>query len=222
MDINQSTQNGSKSNFDILSENLMQNMEKEKSTGKMTEKLSKNNEPERFWNVCCYGKTIKQRFRSIAERRPSALEPLDGLRAVAILWVFYFHTAFNYQHATFQKCVVAQGAFFRPIQNGDLGVDLFFVLSGFLITFILLKECEKYDGKIDYFNFIRSRFLRIWPVIPCITLWYSNWKEKFTPLIFANNLFYLKTGPSHLWSVAVEFQFYFISPFVVWFMYRYR
>lgn len=50
-------------------------------------------------------------------------------------------------------------------EHGDLGVDLFFVLSGFLISFILMKECKKYNGKIDYLHFIRSRYLRLAPMI---------------------------------------------------------
>ena len=50
-------------------------------------------------------------------------------------------------------------------RNGDVGVDLFFVLSGFLISFILYKELVKYDGRIDFLNFVRGRFLRLGPLI---------------------------------------------------------
>ena len=46
--------------------------------------------------------------------------------------------------------------------HGDFGVDIFFVLSGFLIGYILFKECEKYEGKVDVFGFYRGRFLRLW------------------------------------------------------------
>ena len=48
--------------------------------------------------------------------------------------------------------------------HGDFGVDIFFVLSGFLIAFILLKEHAKH-GSVDVCNFYRSRFLRIWPAM---------------------------------------------------------
>ena len=50
------------------------------------------------------------------------------------------------------------------IRNGDMGVDIFFVLSGFLISFILLKEYKKY-GNIDKKHFMLNRFLRIWPAV---------------------------------------------------------
>lgn len=56
---------------------------------------------------------------------------------------------------------------------GDLGVDIFFVLSGFLISFILLKEFKKYGGRIDVLNFYRGRFLRLVPVM--IPWAIANW-----------------------------------------------
>jgi len=43
-----------------------------------------------------------------------------------------------------------------------MGVDIFFVLSGFLISYILMKECHKYEGKIDVFNSFRGRVLRLY------------------------------------------------------------
>jgi len=52
-----------------------------------------------------------------------------------------------------------------PFANGDMGVDVFFVLSGFLIGYILLKECENHEGGIDTWAFIRNRFLRLWPAL---------------------------------------------------------
>ena len=49
--------------------------------------------------------------------------------------------------------------------TGELGVDIFFVLSGFLISFILLRECQKYNGMIDIALFYKSRFFRLWPAL---------------------------------------------------------
>ena len=51
---------------------------------------------------------------------------------------------------------------FKIFAAGDLGVDIFFVLSGFLITFILSKEYKKY-GDIDWSHFMKMRFLRLYP-----------------------------------------------------------
>lgn len=56
-----------------------------------------------------------------------------------------------------------------PLYWGDLGVDIFFVLSGFLIAFISFREHKKY-GELDHSNFFRSRCLRIWPVMALYTL----------------------------------------------------
>ena len=49
--------------------------------------------------------------------------------------------------------------------NGDLGVDVFFVLSGFLISWILLKQCSAFNGDIDVWGFYRGRCLRLWPAL---------------------------------------------------------
>ena len=86
-------------------------------------------------------------------------------------------------------------------QNGPYGVDIFFVLSGFLIGFILFKEIEKYGPSIDKFNFYRSRFIRLYPVL--VFWWLTQGLlfdamaeqkypgtlsiKSFTPLLFVNN-----------------------------------
>ena len=111
-----------------------------------------------------------------------------------------------------------------PLLWGDLGVDIFFTLSGFLISFVLFKDIKKY-GKIDYFNFIRSRFFRIWPAMfgYCVGNFISllasgnrDWNfillQVIPPNFFINNFMGMH---QHLWSIAVEFQFYLISPFIV-------
>ena len=104
---------------------------------------------------------------------------------------------------------------------GSLGVDLFFVLSGFLITYILLKELRKY-GDIDFELFLKNRFCRIWPMVVVITLIFmllaaddpgGKPENELTKLLFFNNFFPKEID--HMWSVACEFQFYFVSPLIV-------
>jgi peptidoglycan/LPS O-acetylase OafA/YrhL len=68
---------------------------------------------------------------------------LDGLRAVAVMVVIVYHAGF-------------------AVVPGDIGVSIFFVLSGFLITWLLLKE-EEQGGKISLRNFYMRRVLRIFP-----------------------------------------------------------
>src|ERR1700677_4866620 len=81
---------------------------------------------------------------------------LDGLRALAFLLVFLSHCP---------PC--ASGPFLSVVNNycawGWVGVDLFFVLSGFLITYLLIKEKFSF-GSISIVNFYKRRALRIWPL----------------------------------------------------------
>jgi peptidoglycan/LPS O-acetylase OafA/YrhL len=87
------------------------------------------------------------------------------MRAIAILWVIIFHNStLPYLNTFFMQCVLPNAPYLLFITNGDMGVDMFFVLSGFLIGYMLLKELNKY-GSIDYKHFILSRFLRIWPAL---------------------------------------------------------
>ena len=107
--------------------------------------------------------------------------PLDGLRAIAVLWVFGLHSiALNGFYMPCFLTNISKFFFIIPLLWGDLGVDVFFTLSGFLISFVLFKDIKKY-GKIDYFNFIRSRFFRIWPAL------FGYCVENFTFLLASGN-----------------------------------
>jgi peptidoglycan/LPS O-acetylase OafA/YrhL len=116
-----------------------------------------------------------------------------------------------------------------PFANGDLGVDIFFVLSGFLIAHGLLKECQAHEGEIDVISFIRNRFLRVWPAI-------FAWNTIVLPVFIAivgvstaiikfylPNLVFIQNyygELTHLWTVAVEFQMYLVSPLYVKWIYK--
>lgn len=142
---------------------------------------------------------------------------LDGLRAIAILLVLFCH---NIGPVTVQL-----GNFF----NGWLGVDLFFVISGFLITSILLKEAGRNSGNFSLRNFYVRRWLRICPAyfafIGVVALWHlSCHNSHLRPLLCA--VFYLTNldlafawnfmpqayGLAHLWSLGMEEQFYLLWP----------
>ena len=183
---------------------------------------------ESFCRVFCEC-NLRKRFASLNKRRPSALHALDGLRAIAILWVYYYHSALNFLDYKFLPAFekMEKNSFlkiiFTPLQNGDLGVDIFFVLSGFLISFILLKECDKYDGKIDILGFYRSRAIRLWFAMIVYLLvagiaFHAPWGYWIPPMFFVGNI--IGGTKMHLWSVSVEFQFYLLSPFIVYWMKR--
>jgi peptidoglycan/LPS O-acetylase OafA/YrhL len=117
----------------------------------------------------------------------------------------------------------------RFVRNMGIGVDLFFLLSGFLITYLLLEE-KKAMGRIDLKNFYIRRVLRIWPLyflIIALTPLLLRWIDSPAPgdlywpnLLFWNNFHAIQshdwTYPfAHYWSVCIEEHFYLVWPFVI-------
>jgi peptidoglycan/LPS O-acetylase OafA/YrhL len=139
---------------------------------------------------------------------------LDGLRGVAILLVLLYHFGVNH--------------FLRPFHlmiYGRIGVDIFFVISGFLITALLLKE-KIITGKISLKRFYARRVLRIVPVVYLFLIvlmaicsichFTISGSEFITAFLFLKNM-PLKTGAytGHLWSLAIEMQFYLAFPLLL-------
>jgi peptidoglycan/LPS O-acetylase OafA/YrhL len=137
---------------------------------------------------------------------------LDGIRALAVLAVFAEHTGYN-------------------VGPGYFGVDVFFVLSGYLITSLLLEERAK-QGTVDYKAFYARRGLRLYPalVVACalvVVLEAASHLEsaKQTGLEIATTLTYTTdffgaandthvwgAWLGHTWSLGVEEQFYLVWP----------
>jgi peptidoglycan/LPS O-acetylase OafA/YrhL len=148
------------------------------------------------------------------------ISSLDGLRGTAVLMVVFFH--FFPRQGT--------GVFAIPASFGWMGVDIFFVLSGFLITSIL----DQQRGADHYYrNFYVRRLLRLAPLyyflfllMLVLTPWlHIHWQPSHLLLAFycANYVLPLnsevaKMGPFqgfHFWSLSVEEQFYLIWPWIV-------
>jgi peptidoglycan/LPS O-acetylase OafA/YrhL len=156
----------------------------------------------------------------------SRIPELDGVRATAIWMVLLCHIFYGWAvpKGTFAHIPIAVRGI---LGHGWLGVDLFFVLSGFLITGILLDSRRK----SRYFrNFYARRVLRIMPlyfavVIVCV-IFYSHTRPFFLlSTFFAANLAHLfgiavPHGPGVLWSLAVEEHFYLLWPLLVYFLDR--
>jgi peptidoglycan/LPS O-acetylase OafA/YrhL len=167
---------------------------------------------------------------------------LEGLRFFAFFLVFVNHATgslgfyINTPTYAYMKSHI--------FKNGDLGVSFFFVLSGFLITYLLLKEKEM-SGKINIKNFYLRRVLRIWPlyyliiflclvVFPHLSSIIPEWfpievsVSKLNPwyyMTFTGNFDYLANGIPRgmigvLWSVSVEEQFYLFWPLIIAFIPR--
>ncbi|RXK18920.1 acyltransferase family protein [Macrococcus sp. DPC7161] len=142
---------------------------------------------------------------------------LDGLRAVAVIAIIIYHL--NPQW----------------LPGGFLGVDTFFIISGYLITSILLNE-KNTTGKIDLVKFYIKRLRRLLPavifMICCVfqyclmfeqSILYQLKKDMLAALLYVSNWYYIFDGLDyfqsfemrplkHLWSLAIEEQFYLFFP----------
>lgn len=141
---------------------------------------------------------------------------LDGLRAIAILLVIATHTSSEYLVAGGRSTWLAR---LPIVQGGWVGVDLFFVLSGFFIGNQLWREQQ--TGHVSVGRFILRRGLRIWPlyfvvlatvlVLRIGTGTGAPWPDAF----FMANYFGERVIPGS-WSLATEEQFYILVPTLVW------
>jgi peptidoglycan/LPS O-acetylase OafA/YrhL len=148
------------------------------------------------------------------------LPGLDGMRALAVVAVMIYHA-----NSTWLK-------------GGFIGVDVFFVISGYLITLLLIAEHEK-TGAVNMKNFWVRRFRRLLPALFVMLLLLSIWTAIFERdalgqlrgdllggVFYISNWYQIFIGAGysasndfaplrHLWSLAVEEQFYFVWPIVM-------
>jgi peptidoglycan/LPS O-acetylase OafA/YrhL len=150
---------------------------------------------------------------------------IDGLRAVAVLSVVGFH------------------AFPTVVRGGFVGVDVFFVISGFLISGIIFPDMER--GHFNFIDFYARRIRRIFPSLIVVLLfalafgWLFLLTDEFRQLgkniagsgAFANNFIlwgdsgYFDSAATqkpllHLWSLGIEEQFYLSYPLLAWWIWR--
>ncbi len=154
-------------------------------------------------------------MRSLWMRRADATKrPIDGLRALSVLWVIEYHTlAFIGRPLRNDSA----SALLRFVNRGHLGVDVFFVLSGFLIAWLLMREHET-TGSIGLRSFYRRRAMRILPAYFValaihVLLIPRNRDTAWANLLFVNNFLpESRQCMSWTWSLAVEEQFYILFP----------
>jgi peptidoglycan/LPS O-acetylase OafA/YrhL len=151
---------------------------------------------------------------------------IDGLRAVAVLAVIVHHASP------------------RVLPGGFIGVDVFFVISGFLITSIILRDLDA--GTFSFATFYERRVRRLAPNLTLLLVFCScvAWflllpadfrnysKSLFSTSIFTSNMFFWRdswyfAAPSqtkpllHTWSLGIEEQYYLLFPAVLWLLKRY-
>ncbi|MCC7403014.1 MAG: acyltransferase [Bdellovibrionales bacterium] len=158
---------------------------------------------------------------------PSYRADIDGLRAIAVLAVVVFHT------------------FPAWLPGGFVGVDVFFVISGFLISTILFSSLE--NNSFSFFEFYSRRIRRIFPALAIVLIfcllagWWVALPGEYQQLakhtiagtaFVANFVFWQETGYFdnsgdtkpllHLWSLGIEEQFYIVWPLLLWVGWRFK
>lgn len=158
-------------------------------------------------------------------KNPNYAPGVDGLRTIAVVLVLLFHLGFN----------------FMP--GGYVGVDVFFVISGFLITGIIFDSIDK--NKFSYTDFMLSRISRLYPALIftllivflfCSILYSPTDMMQISEsaiyaslsasnIFFANSSGYFDNSSEinpllHTWSLAVEQQFYLVWPFIILISYK--
>jgi peptidoglycan/LPS O-acetylase OafA/YrhL len=175
------------------------------------------------WRLRCWGSNllpVRPAF-SHPEYRPD----IDGLRAIAVLAVVFFH------------------AFPSQLRGGFIGVDVFFVISGYLISTIIFKNLN--DGTFSFSEFYSRRIRRIFPSLLLVLIssytfgWFALLADEYKQLgkhilasaAFVSNIVLwqeagyfdssTETKPlMHLWSLAIEEQFYVAWPILIWFAWK--
>ena len=151
--------------------------------------------------------------------KKSYIPEIDGLRALAVLFVLFFHLKIP------------------GFEGGFIGVDIFFVISGYLITSIYFEEI-KVSNKFNFINYFKKRIFRLFPAL-IFTIFFTLIlglvflspidlldisKSTIFASTFSSNIYYFLNSSYwenlneykffiHTWSLGVEMTFYIVMPF---------
>lgn len=178
---------------------------------------------------------MKSNFRSIFVRGSGRFAQVDGLRAIAILWSFSFHIVLLF--ADFMPQADTEALFGRTnlqwLLHGHFGVDIFFIISGFLIGDLLIGEVERTQN-LRFMRFYVRRTIRLAPLyylVIAIVFAFGvitqdpklNISQAWANLIYVNNFIpTLQQFMPWTWSLAVEEQFYLLCPLLILAIYRFK
>lgn len=169
------------------------------------------------------GRTAEEEILTHPKYRPD----IDGLRAIAVLSVLGFH------------------AFPELVHGGFIGVDIFFVISGFLISTIIFKSLA--SREFSFLEFYSRRVRRIFPALVTVLVvafvcgWFVLYPDEYRQLskhivggawFFSNFVLWRESGYFdnsadskpllHLWSLGIEEQFYIVFPLFAWLLWKGR
>ena len=175
---------------------------------------------------------LRERVREIFQRKPGRYEAVDGMRALAVLWVMIFHVGFVWGHLVPPESYTAY--LFAPWNwiwsKGFFAMNLFFVISGFLIGDLLIAETER-KGEIGFRAFYLRRFFRLAPAYYLVLAGLVAYglfhpglyrvESVWTNVLYVNNWFTQRHQPAEwAWSLAVEEQFYLVCPLLILALFR--
>lgn len=175
-----------------------------------------------FWATVKEAFSFRRNLKSIFTRPNDHFAVLDGFRGFSMAWVYLFHvymvTSFIIGMDTTRYLINNTPVLFNWIWMGDLAVDVFFVVSGFLISGLLFREFDK-TKTINLKTFYVRRILRLTPIYWLLLLAYffipgAEYKEKlWANMFYLNNFLPMEESAMQwTWTLAVEEQFYVIFP----------
>lgn len=149
-------------------------------------------------------------METIRPHLPGRIESLDGLRTIAVLMVFGYHSTTTF------------------LTGGTIGVDVFFGISGFVITLLLIREYDRSD-RILLGRFTLARLARLWPalLVVCVAVavgaafipaWSGGALDAVVSGLYSMNFWRALVTDNafsplgHTWSLGIEEQFYLIWP----------
>ncbi|WP_316786278.1 acyltransferase [Pedobacter frigiditerrae] len=147
------------------------------------------------------------------------IKSLTGIRGIAAIYVAVFHFYLHYTQSNSNNFLSKNSYLHSLLYHGYLGVDLFFILSAFVITLTSSKYFEdKFEFK-DYKNFMIKRWIRIYPtyaIILIVTFFYSGQTHRVGNFLLSfsllNSLFGLPYLVGHFWSLSTEWVTYMTYP----------
>ena len=167
------------------------------------------------------------------DRQLGQVPGLDGVRGLAVLLVVVGHTQISFLPSHQADAIL------DVINGGFFGVDIFFVLSGFLITALLLNERSK-RGRVWFGGFYARRALRLLPALYLMLAAYlaytaitgaplaNVWEMDVAAIFYVNNWYGIfhplssAPGLGHIWSLSIEEQFYLVWPALLMLLIRPR
>ena len=168
--------------------------------------------------------SFRKNFASLFERQQDTFGLINGLRFMSFLWILVFHNFFAYGIFAGKEQLLTLSDSISPalwwIFNADKAVDMFFVISGFLISLILFKEISRtHDIRLGRFYF--RRYLRLTPIYALLLFiyWVSggrNHEYVWANFFYVNNFLSIDKMPLQwTWTLAVEEQFYLLLPLIL-------